>query len=184
MVKADADEVFNLDALSARKKESRTCRELHPGLCRTAHKEIYAPVKRLAKQMYDSIVKMQKRPDEGLVEIGGPHLKKQYWIMRMTKKPKHVFFAEASKITEHGIEFLDLKRPLVRETNFSVGVHLMNQRVGGQDWSLQELVHRTDAPPLWRARDVGRGELQRLTLARQAKASKERSVCYNITDSG
>ena len=91
--------------------------------------------------------------------------------MRIVRKPKHMCFAEACLSTEHGNDFVDLKRPLEREANFSLGVKLMSQRVGDEDWTLQAVVHRTSRAPLWRARDMGRGDPVRLTRVKRARTA-------------
>ena len=62
-----------LDKLTVAKARQRdkTCHQLHPGLCRTAHVGIILKVKRLGKQLYKAMFKMKGQPGFGLYFVQG-----------------------------------------------------------------------------------------------------------------
>ena len=174
---ADPDKVFPQLQLSQNRRENRTCRDCHPGLCKHEHKEVLQDAKRLAGEIHASVVALGLKPGELLIKIA-PSVPRDgevrfWWLMRRVNRPQRLFFCEAVQNSQDGQQFVDIKRPLARKSQFGIAVELMNRRCGNEQWTLQAVHHKTSCGPLWRTLQVGESEPHILSCVRRAKDKVE-----------
>ena len=170
----EAGRVFALDQHSRQRRQNRTCRDLHPGLCRFDVKAIYRAALRLAGNIFKNLPSSTSISGETLLKIApsGPRSSEAHflWLMRRTKKPKRLYFTEAVLIAADDRRFVEITRPLVRSSNFGLARKLMNENHDGADWTLTVLRHRTDQGPLWRTLLIGEDPPLPLSCKQKQKA--------------
>ena len=163
---------FNLAAATAARRASRPCGHRHPGLCRIAHKETLADSLRLAKNIYDQVKGLKEVPGECIVEFapaGRVEDAKLWWVIRALGKPRRIYLAAANITSHKGINYIVIVKPIVRETNYGIARVLMEKRVGGDNWTMRRVLHRTTRGHLTHAQDVGRGESLLLSCSKLPK---------------
>ena len=55
----EGDQEVDVVRLAKMRLADKACSRLHPGLCKSAHADIYNDCKRLAKHLYDDMTEMQ-----------------------------------------------------------------------------------------------------------------------------
>ena len=176
-LRRDPDRIFPLEQLSAARREKRTCRDRHPGLCRFEHREVYGLAKHLASDIFNCVNGLALKPGVSLVKIAPSGQRsseaKLWWLMRRVMKPRRLFFCEAALNLVNGQQFVDIKRPLVRATNYAIAAELMSTRIQDEQWTLRVVRHRSDRGPLWRTLQVGESEPRTLSCVKQPKVVLE-----------
>ena len=150
------DVPFSLEHLSAQRRAARTCHEIHPGLCRHDDEKIYSRAKRLGKNMFDQVSTLKMVPGESLIEVAG----KYFWLLRRMGKPQRMYFAQADRVVIDGENgeaenYIDVRRPLCRMTNYSIAVQLLKETPRLAQWTVRSVEHRSNRGPLWRTLEVG-----------------------------
>ena len=172
-LRRDPERAFPQEQCATRRRELRTCHDLHPGLCRSADKEVYQDAKRLGKNIYDVVAALAVKNGECLLKIGGSSVVKFWWLMRRVLKPQRLYFCEAVQGLVNGQQVVDMKRPLVRASNFAIALELLSLRRGDEQFTLQVVQNRSDEGPLWRVVEVSEGEPLTLSYAKRVKAVEE-----------
>ena len=120
---------FDTQGLGSRKTASQTCNDRHPGLCRTKDKMIFERARTLAKNLFNMVGALEAPIGEVLIKLVHGDQARFFWPTRKMGNPKVMDFVAASSDGD----FVDITRPLIHKTNFSIAADVVSQHHGALD---------------------------------------------------